>query len=65
MANYTKQELRKRELAKLFAEIALRPKPQLPVCACGAPAAIEVNRWPSVAFYCASHSSEAGAAFQA
>ena len=63
MANYTKQELRKREMSRWLAE-GLPPVRALPACHCGAPAAIEVNRWPRVEFFCLEHLGAAEGAFR-
>jgi hypothetical protein len=61
MADYTKCELRKAELARFLAA-GLPPLQVAPICACGAPAVIEVNRWPRVTFFCSDHVAEAESA---
>jgi hypothetical protein len=62
MANYTKRELRKIEVARAFAA-SQRPTAPQPICECGEPAAVEVNRPPRVTFYCVGHLAEAETAF--
>ncbi len=63
MGNHSKTEQRHADMARIGDD--WRPSPSnVPRCACGKAATIEVNRRSGIRFYCADHRAEGEAAFR-
>ena len=55
MADYTKREQNRADIAHMIEAGIAPPRYPMPKCECGEPATFEVNRWPKIDFYCTKH----------